>query len=1103
MTNEEIGSQSDDGAAPGLGEQAEPFAAAAVEKLERLVAIGASAGGLDALEVFFANMPITKGIAFVVSQHQSAEHESHLADILASKSAYPVKQITDRQEVQPGHVYVVPPGVQTRLQDSQFRIRPITPEERPPYTINHLLTSLSQEFGERAVAIILSGSGTDGAKGIVDVHGEGGAVLIQDAKSARFDGMPLSAAAMGCHDLIARADDMPDALLRLLSTGSPLRSKSIETDLAGDDGALAAVIKLLFSVDGVDFSEYKPGTIIRRIERRMIVNRFQSVDAYRKFLERNAEELKDLHADLLIGVTRFFRDPLSFQAVERRIMPELVKLMSAGRPLRVWVAGSSSGEEVYSLAMTIYEHMEMIEPQPEVKIFATDIHPGSLATASVALYNHDSLMDIGEGRLERHFVKDGDRYRVGPHLRQMIVFTRHNLLLDPPFTNIDFVSCRNMIMYFDNNAQEQAIARLHFSLRVGGYLFLGSAEQVSHFENEFLTLDRAARIYRKRREVKLVDVAPIGAIRSPNIRWPSKSSDATPERRAQDPMKATLDAMVEKLVEAAFIIDQDGQLLHTIGDVRQYLVIRPGPMRANIYDMIDHEFKTALLTAVLRAERTNERIDAGDIEIAHDEKALAINISVFPVRRLESGVFHFLVKIEQIDQRREDFSNLPSQIEFDAHYVRQLHEELELTRRSLREMTEEVGARNEELQAVNEEIMSSNAELQTTNEELQSVNEELHTVNSEYQRKINELEVITDDMSNLMASSEIGTIFADSDLRVRQFTDQVKTFFPLRQADLGRPLYELASRLGFLDIDHAIDAALNEGTPQDLEVQDPQGRWFQLRILPYRRQNKVIDGVVLTFVDINSIKQAELMAEYDRERFLTIVEDQTDLVCRFDRDFKLTFVNRAYCQYFSKSADELIGLEFLSLIPQEESDAIRKRIRAIPAGQAETYEHLVELPSGERRWQRWTDRAITDEAGVVTEYQSVGRDVTHLRQMTDQVAAQQDYLTDLLARAPICVLRLDPQDRIESVSTELASALGYSSEGMVGQAFTKFLSGDSQNVASTHLAEMKKVRRSDGVPYCLVGQDGTTRDFLLSAVSHFNADGKFDAMTVFFQPKNS
>lgn len=826
-----------------------------------IVGIGASAGGLEALERLFDQMPESTGCSFVVVQHLSPDFKSMLDELLARRTKIPIVLAADCMDLQPDTIVLNPPKKQLMVNGGRIYLTDKDPSEVVTYPIDLFFRSLAQE-GNRAVAIVLSGTGSDGSRGLREIHSAGGSVIAQSPDSAAFDGMPRSAIETGVVDRILTPEEMPDALLERLKNGK-LGETPPEVLTEGEPG-LMLIMRLIREAYGLDFTVYKPSTILRRTERRAELAHVGTLEDFATRLAKSPDELDLLYKDLLIGVTRFFRDPAAFSRLSREVLPGIIRGLAENEELRVWVAGCATGEEAYSLAIAIREQMDAIGRTVPVKIFATDVHQESLRIAGIGSYDAASMADVSPERRHNFFVVKDGRFHINAEIRAMVVFAPHNVLKDAPFTNLHLVSCRNLLIYFERAAQQKVLGICHFGLRPHGFLFLGPSETTGELSDEFDVVDNHWKLFRKRRDIRL----------NQDVRFPPTSrlrgkveGIQLAPGRTDTSLFGAYDSLLEEFMPPGFLVTSRRELAHSFGGASQYLRPRDGRQTYDLADMLESDLRVAIMGAVQRvlAERTPVIYRGMRVELADGPRQ--VDVTARPVRSRRGSELFALVIIQPT---ATPTSTLPAiaEIPLDQaarEHIASLETELKFTRENLQTTIEELETSNEELQATNEELVASNEELQSTNEELHSVNEELHTVNSEFQRKISELVELNADMDHLQVSTEVHTLFLDKQLRVRKFTPRIGETFNLVPHDIGRPIEVFAHTLARPTLMEDIRRVAQNSTPFESHIRDQNGRWFLLRILPYRRGASV-EGVVLTMIDVSGVRRAE--AETERVQLL-------------------------------------------------------------------------------------------------------------------------------------------------------------------------------------------------------------------------------------------
>lgn len=944
-----------------------------------VVGIGASAGGLEALEQFFENVPDDSRLCFVVVQHLSPDFKSMMDELLARRTRIPIVRVEDGIELRPNAIFLMPPRKEMIQSAGRLFLTDKDPSQGFALPIDRFLRSLAQDVGSRSIGVILSGTGSDGSRGIRDIHDAGGLVVAQSEESAKFDGMPRSARETGLVDLVLPSADMPDAILKLA------RMRRNPDGTGGDEPTvpevgLQAIFRKLRNEYGIDFSQYKPSTVTRRVERRLLLNQSMDVEQYVELLSDKGAELNQLYKDLLIGVTQFFRDRDAFHRLAADEMPRLLSSVNDDQELRVWVAACATGEEAYSVAILIHEQLAAMERHPLVRIFATDAHRASLDVASAGIYSEDSMSAVSQQRREMYFLRKGDGYQVVPHIRKMIVFAPHDLLKDAPFTRLDLVSCRNMLIYLQPSAQKKVLSLFHFGLKAGGVLFLGPSESPGDLSDEFESVDDHWKMYRKRRDVRLRPdfrlLLPSGPPQQPRISTRFSSSTAASDRLQQ----AVYDRLLEEHMPPSFLINDRKELVHSFGKAGRFLRIKDGRATTMLLDMIDSDLKMILLGALARAEKQLTPVVFTGIRVASDDgQDTLTRLTVKPIHDRISGLTSYLILLEDMGlpapPRDETVIDIGAA---SREQVQALELELGHTRENLQAMIEEQESSNEELQATNEELVASNEQLQSTNEELHSVNEELYTVNAEYQHKIQELTQVTADLENLLLATDVGILFLDRNLCIRRFTPRVAKLFNLLPQDIGRSISSFTNSLNE-PLNEPLEEVLKNGHSIEREIRDRDGNCYFLRILSYRIGATALDGVVLSLIDMSPLK----MAEAKLQHLSAIVESSADAIIGKDLNGQIVSWNRGAEEMLGYSAEEAIGHDTLFLYPPDSAEEFGELVKAIRSGQSVTQERKRRRRDGTVIDVLHTVSPILDPAGRVVGLSTISRDITE-RKKTEQ-----------------------------------------------------------------------------------------------------------------------
>jgi two-component system, chemotaxis family, CheB/CheR fusion protein len=952
-----------------------------------VVGVGASAGGLEALERFFANVPKSCGMAFVVVQHLSPDFKSLMNELLARRTEIPIHPVQDGMLVEPGHIYLIPAKKEMIISGGRLLLsdKEVAHQELS-LPIDTFFRSLAQDRGDHAIAVVMSGGGSDGSRGVRDIHAAGGLVIVQDEKSAKFDGMPRSARDTGIADWVLAPEEMPRVLVDYVQSGGVSAvADSGPAELAESRG-LDAVYRMLEAEFGLDFSHYKPNTVTRRVERRVKLARAGDLESYVERLQQSHDELDALYRDLLIGVTRFFRDLEAFDLLERRVLPDLLRKSPLDEEFRVWVAGCATGEEPYSIAILLHELASCLGER-RVKIFATDVHRGSLELAARALYDEESVANVTPERLERYFIKRGRSYQVVPELRQMIVFAPHNVIKDAPFTRVDLISCRNLLIYLQPLAQRKALSLFHFALKRGGALVLGPSESPGTLADDFETVDAHWRIYRKYRDLRLPPDA------RPTTAPPPPSRLAQAETASRGPMTqvmATYDTLLEEFMPPSLLVNDRRELVHAFTGASRFLKPRDGRPSNDLLDMVEPDLKMVLTGGLQRALKERSSVVYRGVRLEADGQEGVHDVAVRPIRSRRAGVTHLLVTFESRDELPLPSSATQTEIDLgqvSREQLSALEAELRYTKENLQATIEELETSNEELQATNEELLASNEELQSTNEELQSVNEELYTVNAEYQRKIAQLTELTNDMDNLLSSTDVGTVFLDRELRIRKFTPRVAESFSLLAHDVGRPIESFTHSIDHPGLSDDLRSVLSSGQPIEREVRDRQGSWLFLRVLPYRARG-AIEGVVLTLIDINGLKAAEDALFHERYLLNSLLESTPDAIYFKDAQGKFIRLNQPMSARLGLSdPKEAVGKSVFELLDRDSALAHQQEDEAVlRTGEAQSYKlEQRPMPDGSLRWNVVTRMPLIDRDRRMVGTIGVFRDVTEQKLAEEKI----------------------------------------------------------------------------------------------------------------------
>lgn len=839
-----------------------------------IVGIGASAGGIRALQEFFEHVPADSGMAYVVILHLSPDYDSKLAEVLQSVAAIPVLQVKEKLIVEANKVYIVPPNQHLIMQDAHISVSPnITVEDRRA-PVDIFFRSLAESHGSRAVCIVLSGTGANGSMGLKRIKERGGVAFVQNPREAEFNEMPRNSIATELVDEVASVTEIP---ARLIAYNKSLTTTHIppepEARAESQQLALREIFSHLRLRTGHDFTNYKRPTLLRRIERRINIGNFPDLPSYVVFLKDSADETTALLKDLLISVTNFFRDKRPFDILEHEIIPRITANKTSENQVRIWVAGCATGEEAYSLAMLCAERVLGVIDAPKIQIFATDIDQTAINIAREGLYSINDAADISPERLRRFFNKEGEQYRIRREIREMVLFALHNFIKDPPFSHLDLVSCRNVLIYLNHVAQERTMETFHFALNPGGFLFLGTSESVDGASDLFASFNRDAHLFQSR-EVNIRSYPMPETIPSFSI---AQTITTTTQHEKKVLERITFSDLHHRLLEEyappSLVVNEEYEIVHLSGTVGKYLQISGGEITQNLLKLLKEELRLEVRSALYQAVQNKQAVEARGLKVKIDSQIETINIHIRPVLRQEDTARGFiLILFESALIPQED---IPKEVLVspNENISRHLEEQLVRLKGELRNaieqhefQQEELKASNEELQAMNEELRSSAEELETSKEELQSINEELRTVNQELKVKIEEATLSANNLQNLIDSADVGTLFLDRSFRVSLFTPTARNIFNLIPSDYGRPLSDITNKLNDDHLLHDAEVVMRKLKVIEREVTTKEGLTYSMRLLPYRTTDDQINGVVITFFDITTRKKAAEKLRISEER---------------------------------------------------------------------------------------------------------------------------------------------------------------------------------------------------------------------------------------------
>lgn len=966
-------------------------------KIPYIIGIGASAGGLEALEVFFSAVPDQSGLAFVVILHLSPEYKSLMPQLLAKHTKMQVHTIESSMEVLPNNVYVIPPRKTLTLHKGSLYLHDKIKNKIPTFPIDIFFRSMATEQGERAIGVILSGTGSDGTRGLRTIKEANGIVMIQQPESAKFDGMPRAAISTGLVDYVLPPERMPLELINYVAHPHTVLDKVDKID--PNDDSLAKILRIIKRSTGIDFSLYKQETILRRINRKMYITKINDLDAYVDYLENHPGEIKPLQKDLLIGVTKFFRDVKAFEYLETKIIPDIVeKATKTG--VKVWVAGCSTGEEAYSIAILIYDYVSRQNLNIPVKIFATDIDKEAVTKASVGVYSASIAADVHKEYLSKYFIRQGENYQISRNIRETIIFTTHDITRDPPFHKLDLVVCRNMLIYFQTTLQKRIFKLFSFALKQNNYLFLGGSESADDMKNLFVAVHSKWKFYRSIFQTNLVNIQEYDR---PNIVTPLRShSNPTLESsvRTADVQQVNIvnDMLTEEYATGCILITEGMEFVRYFGQAHKYISVPKKLTSWSILNMVNDKLSIAISTAVRKALQEKKPIRYSDVMITTPNGTTEIlSLIIKPYQVPNTSQKLILIILDKKENQEHIVDEQMALGSNTAQRIQDLEQELKITRESLQ-------ATIEELQTSNEELIASNEELQSTNEELQSVNEELHTINSEHQASIMELTELNDDINNLLQSTEIGTLFLDNDLNIRKFNNSIAENISITESDLGRPIEHFANNLDYPDFIENIQNVIKTLGVVEREIPSKDKKWYLIRILPYRTYEDQIRGVVITMVDISNLREAKELKRLTKKLKIEIQERQKTSFEKEELNNFLTQIYRVIPSsiyiydlvekkniFVSQTVESMAGYSpedikemgkklLQTIISNNDLEKIQKHhkdLELLEREETKTIEYQFKSKNDKTLWMRSIDKAYERNAeGIVTKIIGVAFDVT-------------------------------------------------------------------------------------------------------------------------------
>jgi two-component system, chemotaxis family, CheB/CheR fusion protein len=959
-----------------------------------VVGIGASAGGVKALQELFSNIPAKTDIAYVVILHLSPDHESQLSTVLQRCTNMLVTKVVEKVKIEANNVYVIPPNKNLLMVDGNLELSDLEEPRGQRAPIDHFFRTLAESYGSSAACVILSGVGADGTLGLQRIKEYGGLTIAQNPDEAEHGDMPRNAIKTGMTDYVLPVSQILETLISYLDNKDKFQSitedsSTLKTGNINQIDALVEALALLKTRTGHDFYNYKRGTLLRRIARRLQVNDVETIPEYIEILRENPTEIAKFLSDLLISVTNFFRDPDSFEVLEREIIPKLFEGKHGDDQVRVWVAGCATGEEAYSLAMLLREYNSRLTQPVNIQIFATDINEEAINIARAGLYPETIIEDVSPERLKRFFVREQDKYRVKKDIRENVLFASHNLLRDPPFSRIDLITCRNLLIYLNREVQNKVLELFHFALHKRGYLFLGVSESADAMPGLFSTYDKKHRIFIRNETHTGMPTLPIkGAAER-------KAFNAiTPKIHKELPLGQLHQQLLEHYAPPSLLINEEYEIVHLSERVGHFLRLVGGEPSLNLMKIIHPNLRLETRSILFTAKQRGTSSEVRNVHVNIDGEIKSINITAKPIQDPEAGRTYFLIMFDEMEVPKENINTVSESKGIETEpIIKQLEEELQKTKDQLRTTieqyetsTEELKASNEELQAMNEELRSTTEELETSKEELQAINEELTTVNQEMKSRIEEVSRVNSDLQNLMTSSDIGTIFLDRDLHIKRFTPNIQSLFNIISSDAGRPLTHLTHNLDYEALSQDAKTVLEKLNMIEREIRSKSDRWYLIRLLPYRTVEDKIDGVVLTFIDITERKRAGQALRESEENLKLLIECATDYaIFTLDLDGKINSWNAGAERTFGFTEAEIIGQPSSILFTPED------RERSEPENEMQTA--LLTGRAADERWHIRKDKSRFYASGVLTQlrngylrgYVKIARDLTERKKAEEEL----------------------------------------------------------------------------------------------------------------------
>ena len=1063
-----------------------------------IIGIGASAGGLEAIQQFFDSIPLTNNLSFVIIQHLSPDFKSLMPELLKKHTGLSIVTTDKNQLILPNHIYLIPRRKLLAIQNLHLIVSDKDPNLSINFPIDTFFHSLGKELQEKAIGLILSGTGTDGINGLKTIKEAGGIVMVQSPASAKFDGMPQSALSTGLIDIVGTPQELAEQCLYITNSHQNLITVSEQEESFFSAEELNYIIHTLLIKTGIDFQYYKKGTIERRLIKRIQIKGFENLNDYRDYLTTSSEEPHLLTKEFLIGVTQFFRNIESFNYLEKEIIPQIFQ-NSRTDEIRTWCIGCSTGEEAYSIAMLMQEYLNRYNIPKTFKIFASDIDKDAINVASQGLYGTNILSDVPLQLLEKYFEKRSDGYQIKKELKNHVVFSHHNVLKDPPFINLDLAVCRNLLIYFDARLQKSFIERVQYSLNPKGYLFLGIGESLSHDHQFFETLEHRLKFYLKKNHSRVYSPSLLNLYAPPEKKDTQKPKSLpgfsfNANKTSHYDLENYADILIGHYARRCLLVNANMDLLYVVGDFNDILRFPTNRSRFNLEYMLNNEQLAIFRTGVSSASNKNSNYTYQNVPFIKGKNQFELQLIFKPIWNADNNEKLIIVEVEKTaDEVPQEIIQVFEKETYADQQIQALELELKETKYRLKSIVEQYETTYEELQTTNEELMSSNEELQSTNEELQSVNEELYTVNTELQAKISELTEVNNDINNLLSSTDIGTIFLDRSLHIRKFTTAVEKQFALQKSDIGRSISDFSDSIGFHKYVLDIQEVLNDHVSKSFEVQNTDDEYYLMKLNPFITAKKEVQGVVISFVNITAQKRAEKDLQISENRHRLLIDSLASFTFEQDASGKIKSTSPGIEAYIGEPSTEYQGTHWTALANEEDQKEL------MHSWQSAVIEKKLFNSDKARfknqvtgKFHHFITAAVPffDDKGHIEEWFGAGIDIQNIKDAEEAIKLNEERYRFLYNNTPIMQQSLDSEGNITQVSKYLREELGFQEKDIIGKSFLEFMTDKSKKYAQDVILPLfYKTGECKNIPFQFVKQNGEVIDTLLSATSEKDEAG--------------